>query len=87
MSNVKEDNIVLYEEGMSVKAFADALGVSLNDIIKKLMSLGLMLSMNEVIDFENAEIVALDYNKTLKKKKVKILLILIIMKLLMMKKI
>ena len=68
MSNVKEDNIVLYEEGMSVKAFADALGVSLNDIIKKLMSLGLMLSMNEVIDFENAEIVALDYNKTLKKK-------------------
>ncbi len=68
MSNVKEDNIVLYEEGMSVKAFADALGVSLNDIIKKLMSLGLMLSMNEVIDFDNAEIVALDYNKTLKKK-------------------
>lgn len=68
MSNVKEDNIVLYEEGMSVKAFADALGVSLNDIIKKLMSLGLMLSMNEAIDFENAEIVALDYNKTLKKK-------------------
>lgn len=68
MSNVKEYNIVLYEEGMSVKAFADALGVSLNDIIKKLMSLGLMLSMNEVIDFENAEIVALDYNKTLKKK-------------------
>ena len=68
MSNVKDDNIVLYEEGMSVKAFADALGVSLNDIIKKLMSLGLMLSMNEVIDFENAEIVALDYNKTLKKK-------------------
>ena len=68
MSNVKEDNIVLYEEGMSVKAFADALGVSLNDIIKKLMSLGLMLSVNEVIDFENAEIVALDYNKTLKKK-------------------
>ena len=68
MSNVKEDNIVLYEDEMSVKAFADALGVSLNDIIKKLMSLGLMLSMNEVIDFENAEIVALDYNKTLKKK-------------------
>ena len=68
MSNVKEDNIVLYEDKMSVKAFADALGVSLNDIIKKLMSLGLMLSMNEVIDFENAEIVALDYNKTLKKK-------------------
>ena len=68
MSNVKEDNIVLYEENMSVKGFAEALGVSLNDIIKKLMSLGLMLSMNEVIDFENAQIVALDYNKTLKKK-------------------
>lgn len=68
MSNSKEDNIVIYENNMTVSDFANALGISANDIIKKLMSLGLMLSINAPIDFENAEIVALDYNKTLKKK-------------------
>ena len=68
MSNSKEDNIVLYENNMTVADFASVLGVSSNDIIKKLMSLGLMLSINASIDFENAEIVALDYNKTLKRK-------------------
>ena len=68
MSNSKEDNIVIYENNINVSDFANALGISANDIIKKLMSLGLMLSINAPIDFENAEIVALDYNKTLKKK-------------------
>ena len=32
------------------------------------MSLGLMLNLNAPIDFENAEILALDYKKTLKKE-------------------
>ncbi|MGN1341916.1 MAG: translation initiation factor IF-2 [Bacilli bacterium] len=68
MSNSKEDNVVLYENNMTVADFANVLGVSSNDIIKKLISLGLMLSINAQIDFENAEIVALDYNKTLKRK-------------------
>ena len=51
MSNSKEDNIVLYENNMTVADFANVLGVSSNDIIKKLMSLGLMLSINAPIDF------------------------------------
>ena len=53
---------------MSVKDLADALNISGTDIIKKLMGLGLMLNLNQAIDFENAEIVALDYGKTLKKE-------------------
>ncbi len=66
-SNANED-IVLYKQGMSVKELADNLNVSGTDIIKKLMSLGLMLGLNDSIDFENAEIVVLDYHKTLKKE-------------------
>ena len=50
------------------------------EIIKKLMENGLMLSLNQPIDFENAEIIALDYKKTLKEKKLKMLLILNLMK-------
>lgn len=62
------DDIVLYKNKMTVKELADSLNVNGTDIIKKLMSLGLMLGLNDVIDYENAEIVALDYNKTLKKE-------------------
>ena len=53
---------------MTVSDFANVLGISGTDIIKKLMSLGLMVSLNQVIDFENAEIVAMDYGKTLKRE-------------------
>lgn len=61
------DSIILYEEGETVSSLANKLGVSAPDIIKKLISLGLMMNLNQVISFENAEIVVLDYGKTLKK--------------------
>ena len=61
------DSIILYEEGETVSSLANKLGVSAPDIIKKLIGLGLMMNLNQVISFENAEIVVLDYGKTLKK--------------------
>ena len=67
-NSVSSEDVVLYKQGMSVKELADNLNVGGTEIIKKLMSLGLMLSLNDQIDFENAEIVALDYGKTLKKE-------------------
>lgn len=63
-----DENIVLYKDGMTVNELAKELDVNGTDIIKKLMSLGLMISLNDHIDYDNAEIVALDYNKTLKKE-------------------
>ena len=68
MNNQVDDNIVLYKNDMTVADLASALNISGTDIIKKLMSLGLMVSLNQVISFENAEIIALDYGKTLKKE-------------------
>ncbi len=68
MKNSKDDNVILFKDGMSVGALAEALHVSGTDIIKKLMNLGLMLSLNQEIDFENAEIIALEYAKTLKRE-------------------
>jgi len=68
MSNTVSEDVVLYKQGMTVSELANNLNVSGTDIIKKLMSLGLMLGLNDLIDFENAEIVTLDYNKTLKKE-------------------
>lgn len=68
MKNEADENIVLYKNGMSVSEFASVLNVGGAEIIKKLMENGLMLSLNESIDFENAEIIALDYNKILKRE-------------------
>ena len=67
-SNEADDTIVLYKEGMTVADLAERLQINGTDIIKKLISLGLMVSLNQAIDYENAEIVALDYGKTLKKE-------------------
>ncbi len=68
MSNKVSEDIVLYKDGMTVNELANSLNVNGTDIIKKLMGLGLMLSLNDKINFENAEILALDYNKTLKRE-------------------
>ena len=66
-TNAEDENIIVYNEGMTVKDLADELNISPTDIIKKLMMLGTMLNMNQAIDFETAEIVSLEYGKTLKK--------------------
>ena len=65
--NTDDDTIVLYTEGMSVADFANVLDKNVAEIIKKLMGLGKIMNLNAAIDFETAEILALEYGKTLKK--------------------
>ena len=65
--NKIEDNVVLYHDDMTVKEFSEVLGVSGASLITKLMSLGFMCNLNMTIDYETASLVALDYNKVLKK--------------------
>ena len=65
--NTDDDTIVLYTEGMSVSEFANVLGKNVAEIIKKLMGLGKLMNLNAMIDFETAEILALEYGKTLKR--------------------
>ena len=65
--NTLDDSIVLYTEGMSVAEFANVVGKNVAEIIKKLMGLGKIMNLNAAIDFETAEILALEYNKTLKR--------------------
>ena len=60
-SNKKDENIILYKEGDTVGDIATKLGKSNNEIIMKLISLGTMLNLNQSIDFETAEILALEY--------------------------
>ena len=68
MSNTSDDSVVVYKNDMTVGDLANALNISGTEIIKKLISLGLMVNINQKIEFENAEIIALDYGKTLKRE-------------------
>ena len=68
MTNKVDEDIILYKNNMSVADLAESLGVSGTDIIKKLMSLGIMAGLNQAIPFEQAELISLDYGKTLKKE-------------------
>jgi len=69
MSNVSLDNdeVVIYSDGMTVSEFAQKIGVGVGEIIKKLMGLGMMMNLNASIDYDTAEILASEYNKSIKK--------------------
>lgn len=56
----------IYRPDMSVIDVAQGLGISNAAMIKKLMQLGLMTSVNEVIDRETIEIIALEEGFTVK---------------------
>ena len=65
---IRNENVVLYKENMTISELALAMGVAASEIIKKLFSLGIMVNINSSISFDNAEIIVLDYGKELKKE-------------------
>lgn len=67
-NNIKDENVVLYKDGMTLGELAQELNVNATDIMKKLIGMGLMITINQSIDFDNAEIISLEYNKTLKRE-------------------
>ena len=68
MTNASDDNVVLYKDNMTVGELANSLGVNSSELVKKLFSLGIMATINNSISFENAELLAIDYNKELKRE-------------------
>ena len=67
-SNTVEENVITYTDNMTVQDLANKLEINGTELIKKLMTLGLMVSLNQVIDYDNASIIAMEYNKVLKKE-------------------
>lgn len=63
----QDANVILYENGMTVSDLAKALEVGPVEVVKKLMALGIMASINQSIDYDSAEVVASEYDKVLKK--------------------
>ncbi len=55
-------------ETITVGEFASKMGKTGAEIVKKLMMLGVMATMNQSIDFETAELIASDYDITVNKE-------------------
>jgi translation initiation factor IF-2 len=64
----QDDNVILYKEGMTVKDVADLLEVNPVELVKKLMGLGVMASVNQSLDYDTTSVIVADYDKTLKKE-------------------
>ena len=67
-NDAQNENIILYKEGMTVSDLASSLNISASEIIKKLFTLGIMITINSKIDFDSAEIITAEYKKELKKE-------------------
>lgn len=59
VSNSKQIEV---EDTIQVKALAEKLGVGVNQIITKLISLGIMAAINQEIDFDTASLIASEFD-------------------------
>lgn len=59
---------VMTSKEFTVKELSEKIGKPVNEIVKKLMLLGIMATINSNIDFETAELVASDFGITLELK-------------------
>lgn len=66
--NETDENTVLYKENMTVSELADTLKVNSAELVKKLFLMGLAINVNQSISFVDAEVIALEYGKTLIKE-------------------
>lgn len=65
---LKDDSVLLYKDGMTVGEVAEALGVGTSEVIKKLMGLGILANVNKTLSFDDVEVLALEFNKSVKKE-------------------
>ena len=64
----KQQLKVLIPDEIVVSELATRLKVTVSDVIKKLMNLGVMASINETIDFDTASLVAEEFNAKVEKE-------------------
>ncbi len=65
---VRIEKAVISGENVTVKTLADRIGKPAGDIIKKLMMLGIIVTINQEIEYETAALVASDYGITLEQR-------------------
>ncbi len=67
-SNTENTSVVVYKDGMTVRDLSETMKINPAELIKKLISLGVMANLNFALDFDVCEILVADYNKILKRE-------------------
>ena len=65
---VIDENVITYKDGMTIGDLAKSLNVGPSELIKKLFTLGILATVNNKVDFDNAELLVSEYNKELKRE-------------------
>ena len=61
LAEVEEENVIHVNEFMSVAELANEMGIKANELIAKCMSLGMMVSINQRLDMDTIETLALEF--------------------------
>ncbi len=67
----KVEHVVSLGDTITVKDLANAMAEKVGNVIKKLMEMGMMVSMNQSIDADTAELIASEFGATVKRVVVK----------------
>ena len=67
-SPVDKSDTIIYKESMTIGELARELNVKPAVLIKKLFTIGILATINNVIDFDNAALIASEYDKKLERK-------------------
>ena len=65
---VVNTNVVTYKDGMTIADLAKELNVNASELIKKLFMLGVLATVNNKVDFDNAELLVSEYGKLLERE-------------------
>ncbi len=65
---IKIEKAVITEETVSVKLLSEKIGKPVSDILKKLLLLGMMSTINSQIDFDTAQLIANEFGVDLEQK-------------------
>lgn len=62
------DHAIINTENITIKVLSEKIGKAGTEIMKKLMDLGILVNINDSIDFDTAELIASEFNITLEKQ-------------------
>lgn len=67
-SEDSSSNVITYSGALTVNDLAEKLNINTNEVIKKLMLLGVMATKNQDVDEDTIELIASEYNVEMKKE-------------------
>ena len=65
---IEKSDTIFYKDGMTIGDLAKGLNVKPALLIKKLFTIGILATINNVIDFDNASLIASEFDKKLERE-------------------